>query len=80
MNKLGIKAFDKALSPADAALKKLEEMANQSKDLESASQNMDLEGKSNEELALMMASLKENMAKAIDTILQDVINKEIKET
>jgi len=68
--KAGIRIFDRSIKEYDATLKKLEEEAQQAQDLQSAADNMNLDGQSNADLQAMLDWLKQNMSLLIDWILQ----------
>jgi len=72
--------FDKALTAEQAGLKKLQEDAIQAKDLQNASDNLNIDGKSNDEIVNLLNNLKANMAEEIDRQLQSEINSEVKKT
>lgn len=76
--KAGVQIFDRALSQEQAMMKKLQDQSQQTKDLQSAADSMNIDGKSNDDLQKMLDQLRAQMMSEIEIILQSVINEETK--
>jgi len=59
-------------------MKKLQDQSQQTKDLQSAADSMNIDGKSNDDLQKMLDQLRAQMMSEIEIILQSVINEETK--
>jgi len=60
-------------------MKRLQDQSLQTKDLQSASDSMNIDGESNDDLQRMLEQLRGQMRSEIDIILQSVINIEAKQ-
>jgi len=76
--KAGIQIFDRAITQEQAMMKRLQDQSQQTKDLQSASDSMNIDGESNDDLKRMLDKLREQMRSEIEIILQSVINTETK--
>jgi len=74
--KAGIQIFDRAITQEQAMMKRLQDQSQQTKDLQSASDSMNIDGESNDDLKRMLDKLREQMRSEIEIILQSVINTE----
>jgi len=77
--KAEIKVFDRAITQEQAMMKRLQDQSLQTKDLQSASDSMNIDGESNDDLQRMLEQLRGQMRSEIEIILQSVINIEAKQ-